>query len=77
MKIEIGDKLTRMLGGTLPMEVIVGSITEDTFRVGSADGKITHDEGWIFCSRTGYEIDHRLKWGPQYGTSGSFIKEIK
>ena len=32
---------------------------------------------WEFDRETGAEIDHELRWGPEYGQSGSFLKFVK
>lgn len=79
MKLEVGKKLTRLLGGEIPMIVVIESIDikTNTFMVNVEDSNIPVGEGWTFCSKTGYEIDDFLKWGPRYKRSGSFIKEIK
>ena len=31
---------------------------------------------WTFDRATGAEIDHDLRWGPQYGATGSCLVEI-
>ena len=75
--MKIGDKLTRLLAGIVPMEVIVGEITETEFKVSSGDGIIPVEHGWTFDRKTGAEIDHDLHWGPMYGITGSYIKDYK
>lgn len=72
--MKVGDKLIRLLGGQIPMPVIVGEVNEDTFKVGSEDGTVPWQDGWTFCKKTGAEIDDDLNWGPKYGKTGSFIK---
>lgn len=76
MELKIDQKLTRLLGGSIPMEVIIGEIDDETIKVGSVDGIISYTDGWTFCKKTGVEIDERFKWGPKYGQTGSYIKEI-
>jgi len=75
MKLKVGQKLTRLLAGVVPMKVTIESIDnkENTFMVSSDASGI---DGWIFDIKTGVEIDDFLKWGPKYGTTGSYIKEI-
>ena len=75
--MKIGDKLIRLLGGQIPMEVFVESIDEskNTFMTNRPDANIPEGEGWTFCSKTGMEIDPDLGWGPMYGKTGSYIKD--
>ena len=72
--VQVGDTLTRMLAGTVPMPVIVGEVKDDTIKVGSQDGRIKWQDGWEFDRKTGMEIDDYLAWGPKYGITGSFIE---
>jgi hypothetical protein len=62
--IKIGDKVTRMLAGTVPMELLVTAVTDDTIVCGA----------WTFDRVTGVEIDEELGWGPKHGVTGSFLK---
>ena len=64
MKLEAGDTIIRMLGGSLPMPLKVTAISENEIICGA----------WTFDKVTGAEIDHDLCWGPQYGRTGSYIK---
>ena len=75
--MKVGDKLIRLLAGSIPLDVIVGKISDTEFKVGSADGAIGFEEGWTFDRKTGMEIDEDLHWGPKYGITGSFIKDFK
>lgn len=70
--LKVGDHLQRSLGGSRPMWVIVGQITETTFKVGSLDGRVSWEEGWTFSKETGLEIDEDLGWDGKT-TTGSYI----
>lgn len=73
--VKVGDKLTRLLGGSIPMEVIVTIVNEKTVICGSPDGfvKGTEEDGWTFNRQNGAEIDTDLGWDGVTVT-GSFIK---
>lgn len=47
--IEPGDKITRMLGFSVPMELLVRSVNDTTI-----------DAGWVFDRNTGLEIDEDI-----------------
>jgi hypothetical protein len=66
MSIQVGDKVVRMLAGTIPMELKVTEITEDLIVCG----------WWTFDKRTGAEVDEELGWGPppKYDHTGSYIR---
>ena len=72
-KVKVGDRLTRMLGGKIPVEVIVGRIDEKFVYTSSADGVIPLEEGWKFLISTGGEVDEDLGWDGLTHT-GSYIK---
>ena len=59
-----GTKVTRLLAGTVPMEMTVES---------NKDGLVTMAGGWTFDAETGIEIDHELGWGQMYDHTGSFL----
>jgi hypothetical protein len=65
-EIKVGDRVTRWLAGTIPVELVVSGVTDDRIVCGS----------WEFDKLTGAEIDEELGWGPppKYGVTGSFIK---
>jgi hypothetical protein len=65
--IKAGDRVTRMLGGEIPMKL---TVTEVTLQV-------IFCWPWMFDRRTGAEIDEDLDWGPPPKRTGSFIKEEK
>lgn len=54
-----GDRVTRMLAGTIPMEVEVGGITENGLIECFPPG-IRWDSGWTFDPVTGVEIDEDI-----------------
>lgn len=60
--VKKGDKVTRMLAGSLPMELVVTDVTDDRIHCGS----------WIFSRRNGAEIDEDLDWNEEH--TGSFLK---
>lgn len=60
-----GDDVTRVFGG-LKMPLKVTACFENTLVCGP----------WEFDLDTGMEIDDMLGWGPTFGRSGSYIKEI-
>jgi hypothetical protein len=66
--LKVGDKVTRMLAGTIPLELKVSEVTEDRIICGA----------WEFDRNLGYEIDEYFGWGVpgEDGKimSGSFIK---
>lgn len=61
--LKVGDKVTRLLGGSVKMDLKVTEVTEKTIVCGA----------WTFDTKTGAEIDDDLQWGPQYGGTGSFL----
>lgn len=65
--VKEGDKLTRMLGGTIPMEMIVEKVHE---------GLIFCVGGWTFDAATGAEVDPDLGWGPPPLHTGSLLTAI-
>ncbi len=64
--MNVGDMITRWLGGQVEMQLRITAITEDRIICGS----------WEFDKATGAEIDEDLGWGPppKYAYTGSFIK---
>lgn len=63
--MKVGDVVTRMLAGTIPLELLVTEVT---------DTKIICGGGWEFDKATGAEIDDLLNWGPPPLMTGSFLK---
>jgi hypothetical protein len=62
--MNVGDMVTRLLAGSVEMELRVTALTEDRIICG----------GWEFDRATGAEIDEDLGWGPPPKMTGSFIK---
>lgn len=71
--IKVGDVVTRMLGGVVPMKLIVGEIDEkeDMIYIGKKD-----QGGWKFDRITGVEIDEDLGWTRESGNTGSYLIAI-
>lgn len=65
--LEVGDTVTRMLGGTIPMPLRVSEVTRTMIICGP----------WVFDRHTGAEIDDDLDWGPPPKMTGSYICETK
>jgi phage-related minor tail protein len=63
--IKIGDTVTRLLGGKVPMQLRVSKVTEDLIECGP----------WKFLKATGGEVDEDLGWDG-YNT-GSILQEMK
>ena len=61
---KVGNKVTRMLAGTIPMILVVTEVTDDKIVCG----------WWEFDKVTGAEIDEDLDWGPPPKLTGSFLK---
>jgi hypothetical protein len=66
--VAVGDVVTRMLAGVVPMRLTVTEVTEDRIICGG---------GWEFDRATGAEIDDDLGWGPAYGATGSYLTAIE
>jgi hypothetical protein len=66
-EIAVGDTVTRMLAGTIPMDLRVSAVDEHFIYCGPVG------TGWKFDRLTGYEVDEELGWGPQFGASGSYL----
>jgi len=65
-EIEVGQEVTRLLAGTIPMQLKVTQLTDDRIYCGD----------YTFDRATGAEIDEELGWGPppEYEITGSFIQ---
>jgi hypothetical protein len=50
LKLEVGQQVTRMLGGMIPMQLKVTDITDDKIICGA----------WQFCINSGVEIDEDM-----------------
>lgn len=64
--MKVGDQVTRMLAGSIPMQLKITAIDDKFIHCG---GK----RGWKFDKITGAEVDEELGWGKR---TGSYIKEI-
>jgi len=65
--LKVGDVVTRMLAGTIPVRLSVSAITDRTITCGA----------WEFDRATGAEIDEELGWGPPPLMTGSYIDPSK
>lgn len=61
--LKVGDEVTRMLAGTIPMPL----------RVTAVDQHLIHCGPWTFDRATGVEEDSDLNWGVKYGVTGSYL----
>ena len=68
--VKVGDVVTRMLGGVVPMKLTVTSVTEELIWCGPESGQA---QGWSFDRITGTEVDEDLGWGPRFGRTGSYL----
>lgn len=68
-----GDKVIRMLGGSMPMELFVLKVKDD--RLICADPVKFPHVTWEFDVATGAELDEDMDWGPPPRYTGSFLKE--
>ena len=76
MKLKFGhikkdDKVTRLLAGVVPMQLIVGKVDETYIYCGSMDGVVSLEEGWKFLRTNGAEVDEELGWDGK--VTGSFL----
>jgi hypothetical protein len=62
--LKVGDQVTRLLAGKIPMKLEVIEIKPDRIIAGL----------WEFDPVTGAEIDDDLGWGPPPKVTGSFLK---
>lgn len=67
-----GDSVMRMLGGTLPMKMVVREVTDELIICDTFEG---FRGGWTFDRKTGAEEDADLHWGVKYGITGSYLTE--
>lgn len=83
-EVKVGDTVHRYLAGEMHMPLEVTEVTDDHIICGclayaKAKGLSVPErlqgstDAWVFCRKTGAEIDEELGWGPQFGASGSFI----
>lgn len=65
--LNVGDVVTRMLGGTIPMKLPVSAITD----------RIITCSAWQFNRVTCAEIDEVLGWGPPPLMTGNYLDPSK
>ena len=68
--IKVGDTVTRMVAGGIPMMQL---------KVSEIDDRFIHCGSWKFDKRTGAEVDEELGWGTSKdGTvhTGTYLKEM-
>jgi hypothetical protein len=70
--IEVGDRVTRLLAGVVPMKLIVGKVDETFIYTATPDGVINIEEGWKFRRDNGNEVDEDLNWDG-ITTTGSYL----
>jgi len=68
MDIKIGDRVGRQMGNDGPIMWL--TVTD----VGT---EVIYCNLWMFDRKTGAEIDHDLRWGPEYGRTGSYIVRVQ
>lgn len=71
-KVEIGDSITRLLGGC-PMQLTVEFLDEELIYAGFPDP----GDCWMFERKTGFEYDPRFNWGSQWDTTGSYLTDYQ
>lgn len=62
LDVKVGDKVTRMLAGSIPMDLRVSEVTDKLIICGP----------WTFDRITGAEIDEELGWENDY--TGSILQ---
>lgn len=66
--MDVGDKVTRLIGGIMPEQVEVTGFNNRLGIVYCGDVK--------FDIETGMEMNDDKEWGPEYEKTGSYLKEI-
>lgn len=67
LDVKPGDRVARQVGRKGPlMWLTVTEVTDDSIFCNL----------WQFDRRSGAEIDHELRWGPEYGRTGSYLVQI-
>lgn len=59
--LKVGDRVTRVMGGVIRMELTVCRIVDGLIR-GYKPGAINCEEGWTFRVDNGMEVDKDLGW---------------
>ena len=65
-EVRVGDTVTRLLAGSIPMKLVVSDVDEHLIYCGGPGG-------WKFDRDSGVEVDEELGWGPQFGITGSYL----
>lgn len=65
--VKVGDVVTRLLAGKIPMRFKVSDVDENFIYCGGP-------EGWKFDRDTGAEVDEELNWGNS-GTGSYLVME--
>ena len=74
MAVKKGDRVRRLLGGQVPMDLTVTHVDGRLIYAGAElNGAFM---GWTFDRATGIEEDEGLGWGVRHGKSGSRLVEI-
>lgn len=78
---KVGDRFDRHHGSGYFMTMEVVEIGDNLLTCAAVEkDRSTGKEiglfkgGWTFDRKTGVEVDHDLKWGPEYGASGTYLK---
>lgn len=84
--LKVGDLVQRRLGGGLPMmEMVIVGERDGLWVCDGATQPLaswSQEVGlpvseapdlWTFDKATGMEVDEGLRWGPQYGVTGTYI----
>lgn len=66
LDVKVGDKVTRLMAGTIEMELTVTAVDE----------QLIHCASWTFDRASGAEVDEDLRWGPSHGVTGSYITAV-
>jgi hypothetical protein len=69
-----GDRVTRMLAGTLPMEMQVTQNEDGVITCAAVEGDVLIHAGWTFNADNGGEIDADLGWDPPRTPTGSILQ---
>lgn len=72
--LKVGDKVTRMLAGVVPMQLVVSHVTDTLVGCVSEDPRAV-GAIWTFSRRTGAEIDDDLGWGDD--ETGSYLVDAR
>jgi hypothetical protein len=75
-KLKPGDKVIRLIGNKVPVEMIVRKVEGGLIYCEASDAPGWADEElWTFEQLTGIEYDPDLHWGSKWGATGSYLIE--